>query len=55
MSPAGRSRGNVDELFNLNHQRCIQLTPKSSQSRWMGEKMDDQLAVEGLLFREEVK
>jgi hypothetical protein len=49
---AGRSRGNVDELFQLSHDRGIRITPKSAQSRWMGEKMDDQLAVEGLLFRE---
>ena len=52
-SLAGRSRGNAEELFRLNHQRGIRITPKSSQSHWMGEKMDDQLAVEGLLFREE--
>lgn len=51
-SPAGRSRGNADELFRLNHHRGIRITPKSSQSHWMGERMDDQLAVEGLLFRE---
>jgi len=51
-SSCGRSRGNADQLFELNHKRGIRITPKSSQSRWMGEKMDDQLAVEGLLFRE---
>lgn len=51
-SPAGRSRGNVDALFKLNHGRGIRITPKTSQSHWMGEKMDDQLAVEGLLFTE---
>jgi hypothetical protein len=39
-------------LFKLNHNRGIRITPESSQSQWMGEKMDDQLAVEGLLFRE---
>lgn len=46
------SRGNVDQIFSLNASNGIHITPKSSQSRWMGEKMDDQLAVEGLLFRE---
>jgi hypothetical protein len=51
-SVAGRSRGNVDNIFALNDERGICITPKSSQSHWMGEKMDDQLAVEGLLFRE---
>ncbi len=50
--PAGRSRGNVNTLFALNDKRAIRITPKSSQSCWMGEKMDDQMAVEGLLFRE---
>jgi hypothetical protein len=34
------------------HKRCIQITPKSAQSHWTGEIMDDQLAVEGLLFGE---
>jgi hypothetical protein len=48
----GRSRGNVDNIFALNNERGICISPKSSQSCWMGEKMDDQLAVEGLLFRE---
>ncbi len=51
-SAHGRSRGNVDDLFKLNDDRGIRITPKTAQSRWMGEKMDDQLAVEGLLFRE---
>jgi hypothetical protein len=51
-SPAGRFSGNAEELFKLNQSRGIQITPKSSQSHWMGERMDDQLAVEGLLFRE---
>jgi hypothetical protein len=45
-------RGNVETLFALNERQCIRITPKTSQSHWMGEKMDDQLAVEGLLFRE---
>ncbi|HKX56827.1 MAG TPA: HNH endonuclease, partial [Xanthomonadales bacterium] len=51
-SASGRSRGNVDSIFALNDKHGICITPKSSQSHWMGEKMDDQLAVEGLLFRE---
>jgi hypothetical protein len=51
-SAAGRFRGNVDSIFDLNDARGICITPKSSQSHWMGEKMDDQLAVEGLLYRE---
>jgi len=48
----GRSRGNVDRLFRLNLDSGIRITPKTAQCHWMGEKMDDQLAVEGLLFRE---
>jgi hypothetical protein len=54
ISPAcgSNSRGNVETLFALNDKQCIRITPKTSQSHWMGEKMDDQLAVEGLLFRE---
>jgi len=46
-NPAGNSRGNADELFNLNHKQGIRITAKTAQSHWMGEKMDDQLAVEG--------
>jgi Domain of unknown function (DUF222) len=46
------SRGNVDKLYRLNLDLGIRITPRTAQSRWMGEKMDDQLAVEGLLFRE---
>jgi len=51
-SAAGRSSGNVEALFGLNHQRGIRITPKTSHSHWTGENMDDQLAVEGLIFRE---
>ncbi len=51
-SAHGRFRGNADALLGLNHECGIRITPKSAQSHWMGEKMDDQLAVEGLLFRE---
>jgi hypothetical protein len=51
-SAHGRFRGNVHAVFELNQDRGIRITPKSSQSHWMGEKMDHQLAVEGLLFRE---
>ncbi len=43
---------NVDDLFRLNLDCDIRITPKTAQSQWTGEKMDDQLAVEGLLFRE---
>jgi len=52
VAAGGRSRGNAETLFSLNDSQCIRITPKTCQSRWMGEKMDDQLAVEGLLFRE---
>ncbi len=46
------SRGNVENLRRLNLNFGIRITPKTAQSHWTGETMDDQLAVEGLLFRE---
>jgi hypothetical protein len=51
-SAHGRFRGNADTLLHMNRESGIRITPKTSQSHWMGEKMDHQLAVEGLLFRE---
>jgi hypothetical protein len=30
----------------------IHITPETTQTLWHGEQMDDQLAVEGLLYRE---
>jgi len=50
--PDTRSRGNVLALFTEHEQSGIHITPKTQTPNWLGEKMDDQLAVEGLLFRE---
>jgi hypothetical protein len=53
--PAGPDRrfsGNVAALFTEHEESGIHITPKTQIPNWLGEKMDDQLAVEGLLFRE---
>jgi hypothetical protein len=50
--PDTRSRGNVLALFTEHEQSGIRITPKTQIPNWLGERMDDQLAVEGLLFRE---
>jgi hypothetical protein len=50
--PDGRFRGNVLSLFTEHQQSGIHITPKTAQSLWLGERMDDQLAVEGLIYRE---
>jgi hypothetical protein len=47
--PARRSRGNVFSLFATHAGSGIRITPKTAQSRWLGEKMDDDLAVLGML------
>jgi len=50
--PDTRSRGNVLALFETHAQSGINITPKSIQSLWCGERMDDDLAVLGMLRRE---
>jgi hypothetical protein len=50
--PDARFSGNVPALFMEHEQSGIHITPKTQIPNWLGEKMDDQLAVEGLLFRE---
>jgi len=50
--PNKNSRGNAESLFATHEENGIRITPESAQSRWLGEKMDDQLAVEGLIYRE---
>jgi hypothetical protein len=50
--PDTRFGGNVLALFTEHEETGIQITPKTQIPNWLGEKMDDQLAVEGLLFRE---
>ena len=50
--PDTRFCGNALALFTEHEQSGIHITPKTQIPNWLGEKMDDQLAVEGLLFRE---
>ncbi len=47
--PPGNSRGNVWSLFEQHSTSGIHITPKTAQSLWLGEKMDDDLAVLGML------
>ncbi len=47
--PDTRSRGNFLSLFDTHAHRGIRITPKTAQSQWLGEKMDDDLAVLGML------
>jgi len=47
-----RSRGNVLSLFAAHEQSGIHITAETTQSEWLGEPMDDQMAVEGMLARE---
>jgi hypothetical protein len=46
--PAGRSRGNVFSLFAHHAGSGIHITPKTAHSLWLGERMDDDLAVLGM-------
>jgi hypothetical protein len=47
-----RSRGNVIALCTAHATSGIHITPETTKTLWHGEQMDDQLAVEGLLYRE---
>ena len=47
--PSRRSRGNVFSLFANHAASGVHITPKTAQSRWLGEQMDDDLAVLGML------
>ena len=47
--PETRCRGNVFALFSAHQQSGIQITPTTSHSLWLGEKMDDELTVLGML------
>jgi hypothetical protein len=47
--PAKNSRGNAWSLFEQHSESSIHITPKTAQSLWLGEKMDDDLAVQGML------
>ncbi|MCH8057934.1 MAG: hypothetical protein IIB78_08705 [Proteobacteria bacterium] len=47
---ATHSRGNVIALHTAHAASGIHITPETTISKWCGEQMDDQLAVEGLLY-----
>ena len=47
--PARNSRGNAWSLFEQHSESGIYITPQTAQSQWLGEKMDDDLAVLGML------
>jgi Domain of unknown function (DUF222)/HNH endonuclease len=47
--PAGNSRGNVWSLFEQHSTSGIHITPKTAQSLWLGEKMDDDMAIQVML------
>jgi hypothetical protein len=47
--PGRNSRGNAWSLFEQHSESAIHITPKTAQSLWLGEKMDDDLAVLGLV------
>lgn len=48
-----RSRGNVFALRTKHTESGIHITTDTSVSLWRGEQMDDQLAVEALLRRDQ--
>ena len=50
-APQTRSRGNVFALFAAHQQAGIHITPETPIPDWHGERMDDSMAVEGLLQR----
>jgi len=47
--PVINSRGNAWSLFEQHRESGIHITPKTAQSLWLGEKMDDDMAVLGML------
>jgi len=52
MIPSGpdtRSRGNVLSLFDTHAHCGIRITPKTAQSQWLGETMDDDMAIQVML------
>jgi hypothetical protein len=47
--PEMRSRGNFWSLFEQHNESGIHITPKTAQSLWLGEKMDDDMAIQVML------
>ncbi|MFT5770529.1 MAG: hypothetical protein ACI9H8_002518, partial [Lysobacterales bacterium] len=50
--PETRFRGNVSTLTAENVISGLQIDSKTTIPKWYGERMDDQMAVEGLIQRE---
>jgi hypothetical protein len=50
--PDTRSRGNVFALTTGNRAERVEIGPRTLVPRWYGDKMDDGMAVDGLLRRE---
>jgi hypothetical protein len=47
--PARNSRGNAWSLFEQHSESGIHITPKTAQSLWLGEIMDDDMAIQVML------
>ncbi len=50
--PDRRFSGNVVALLNRNEEKGLNITQETIVTMWCGEKMDHQMAVQGLLKRE---
>jgi hypothetical protein len=50
--PEKRSSGNAFSIFAAHRQSGIKITPETPIPSWLGERMDDSMAVEGLLQAE---
>ena len=48
-APQKRSRGNVFALINHNDKAGLDITPETTIPDWYGDRMDDDLAVSGML------
>ena len=48
-APQTRSRGNVFSIFATHRQAGLDITPNTPVPAWFGERMDDSMAVEGLI------
>jgi len=47
--PARNSRGNAWSLFEQHSESGIRITAKTAQSQWLGETMDDDMAIQVML------
>jgi hypothetical protein len=51
-APEARFSGNVFSIFAAHRQAGLDITPQTPIPNWLGERMDDSMAVEGLLHRD---